>query len=156
MDKFTIIRDTREQNPLSFRATEYCNGHIDQKIEHGDYSLVGLEDKIFVERKASASELARNITEARFDRLLENCANYPYKFIICEFSLQDVINFPYKNGLPKSVVQKIKIRGKFILSKLQNYQIHHGVQVVFCGSRIYAQKYILDLLKKIHNIEHNK
>ena len=52
---YTVIRDTREQEGYTFekftgRYTS-CNGMIIKKLDTGDYSLVGLEDKLCIERK---------------------------------------------------------------------------------------------------------
>ena len=70
-----------------------------------------------------------------------------------EFPFSHLINYPYGCGLPKKVVKKIRIKGGFILSKLQTYQIEHGINLIFCDNKNYAQKYAYNLLKKIHQRE---
>lgn len=151
--KFRIIRDTREQTPWSFRATDYCLGHTDAKVDHGDYSIEGLEHLVFLERKASAAEVAHNIIEKRFEKLLLEAENYRYRFIVCEFSLQDLLNYPHGCGLPKAVMNKIKIKPYFIMSKIHDYQIKHGIHIIFCGNKTNAQQFTLSLFKKIFSIE---
>lgn len=151
--KFRIIRDTREQTPWSFRATDYCLGHTDAKVEHGDYSIEGLESLIFLERKACATEIAHNMIEKRFEKLLNESLNYKYRYIICEFSLQQLLNYPHGSGLPKSVIKKIRIKPFFIMSKIHEYQIKYGIHVVFCENKVYAQQFVLSLFKKINAIE---
>ena len=51
---FTIIKDTREQEGYTFEpsSSRYhtCNGMVLEKLDTGDYSLKGLEDKICIER----------------------------------------------------------------------------------------------------------
>ena len=93
-DKFTVIRDTREKNGWYFKETEYCQGMLEQKLDTGDYSIVGLEDILCIERKGCVSELANNIVDKRFDRELERMEGFKYKFLILEFSLTDLMNFP--------------------------------------------------------------
>lgn len=151
--KFTIVRDTREQQPWSFRATDYCLGHIDKKIDHGDYAIEGFEHLCFIERKASEIELANNITEKRFPKLLLESEKYKYRYIICEFSLDKVLNFPYGSNLPKAVKRRIKISGAYILSKIQDYQIEHGIHIIFCDNKRQAQQFALALFKKIYKRE---
>ena len=62
---FTIIKDTREKQGYTFQPskTQYhvCKGMVSRKLDTGDYSLEGLEDKICIERKASVVELANNV-----------------------------------------------------------------------------------------------
>ena len=149
INKFHILVDTREKTPWNFRASEYCSGSTTGKVEHGDYSILGMEHLIFLERKASPSEIAQNVLEKRFDKLLLNAEKYRYKFIDCEFSFEKLLNYPYGNGLPSSVVKRIKLRGSFLLSRLQHYCLEHNINIVFCDNKSYAQQYTLSLFKKI-------
>lgn len=152
-DKFTIIVDTREQTPWKFRASKYCDGAVVKKVDHGDYSLQGLEHLIFIERKASPAEIANNLIGKRFFNLLLKSEKYKYRYIICEFPLSKVLNYPHGCGLPKSVVKKIRVSGAFIISKLIEIQIEHGVQIIFCDNANHAQKFTLALFKKIFKRE---
>jgi hypothetical protein len=115
-----------------------------------------MKDLIFIERKASPAELAKNIFEKRFERLLENIKDIKYRYIVCEFSIDKLLSFPYGNGLPSYAVNKIRVKGALLLSKLQKYEIDYGVHVVFCSNQIYAQQYILSLFKKIYKLETSK
>lgn len=55
----TILVDTREQTPWEF--SHYSTAK--QKLDTGDYTVSGLEDKLAIERKKSVGEIANNITE---------------------------------------------------------------------------------------------
>ena len=50
---FKIIKDTREQEGYTFQpsSSRYhkCEGMVVRKLDTGDYSLEGLEDKVCVE-----------------------------------------------------------------------------------------------------------
>jgi hypothetical protein len=54
---FMIIVDTREQKPFEFRGIDDHRGHVlevattRRKLDAGDYSILGLEQEIAVERK---------------------------------------------------------------------------------------------------------
>ena len=148
-DKFTIIVDTREQTPWKFRAGAQCEGTVIQKVEHGDYSIKGLEHLVFIERKAAPQEIASNVIAKRFERLLLNAEKYKYRYIICEFPVSKVINYPHGCGLPKSVIKRVRLSGSFILSKLIEISIEHGIHIVFCDSPSHAQKFAMSLMKKI-------
>lgn len=150
---FQVVRDTREQTPWSFRKTEYCLGTIDKKLDHGDYAIAGLEHLVFIERKASEMEVAGNIFEKRFEKLLLASEQYKYRYIICEFPISKLMNYPYNSDIPRAVKKRIKVRGGYLLSKIQQYQIEHGIHFVFCDNKSDAQKFTLSLLKKINSIE---
>ena len=66
---FTIIKDTREQDGYTFESSSSryhtCNGMISRKLDTGDYSIEGLEDKLCIERKASVVEFANNVGHAQ-------------------------------------------------------------------------------------------
>ena len=117
---FTVIKDTREQDGYTFikekaRGFE-CLGMINKKLDTGDYSLLGFEDKICIERKASTSELANNLgkDKYRFLKEIERMRAFPHKFIILEFTLEDLMNFPEGAGIPQENLNSIKITNKYM------------------------------------------
>lgn len=83
----TGIIDTREQKPFSLsplKTTTLC-------LPTGDYSLLGYEHLICVERK-SVSDFVNCMGHGRerFERELERMEAFPYKMIICEGSFVDI------------------------------------------------------------------
>lgn len=148
--KYTVVVDTREKAAYSFKEYDNCTGMVRKKLDTGDYSIEGLEDVICIERKATVTEIANNIVESnhRFDREIERMKDYKHKFIICEFSISDLLNFPENSDLPKSVKDKIKISGKFLLKRLMEFQIYNDVHVVFCGNKENAFYFVASLIKR--------
>jgi len=140
--RFTIIRDTREQTGWNWIASEYCVGTIVTKLDTGDYSLGGLEDRLCIERKRSVSEFATNIVEKRFTRELERMAEFPVAFLICEFDMYDIDIYPEGSGIPRRMFNKIKVRRNFILSKLVEIQTKYNIFVNLCGSDVEMAKQI--------------
>ena len=53
VDKYIIIRDTREKNGWNFDFYESCEAIIDQGLKTGDYTAQGLEEHLVIERKAT-------------------------------------------------------------------------------------------------------
>jgi len=116
---FTIAFDTREQLPFSFQ-----NVRIDRKkafvltkkttLRTGDYSIVGCEDKICVERK-SLEDLYQTLGKGRerFIRELERMQNFERSLIVIEASCEQIMD-PTKKDLlwrskmhPEAVMQSI-------------------------------------------------
>ena len=82
-NKYTIIVDTREQCPIIWKENDNIAGTIVKKLDVGDYSILGLETVISIERKGSCSEFAKNILESRFFRELQKLNdNYKYAFLL--------------------------------------------------------------------------
>ena len=148
-NKFTVIRDTREKSGWDFKETEYCQGMLERKLDTGDYSIEGLEDILCIERKGSVSELANNIVDKRFDRELERMANFEYKFLVLEFSVDDILSFPVGSEIPKKTWNKIRISGRFILKRLAEIQIEHGISVIPCGNNLAAWHVVNSIMKRV-------
>ena len=69
---YKVIKDTREQDGYTFESFTgrytSCKGMVVKKLDTGDYSLEGLEDKLCIERKGRVSELAITINELHIHR----------------------------------------------------------------------------------------
>lgn len=146
---FTIIVDTREQQPWTFE--HYATAH--RKLDTGDYSIEGLEDLLCIERKKSASEFANNIVESRFKDLIFRMSNIKYSFLLLEFDLEDLLVYPIGSTVPKKMWDKIKVGPPFLIKNILELQINHNIIVYFCGDSSNAEKMAEYILKKIYYIE---
>jgi ERCC4-type nuclease len=151
-DDFTIIIDTREQQPWSFEHYAKAN----KKLDTGDYSIEGLEQIIAIERKKSVSEFANNITESRFKDVVSRLSSIKHSFLLLEFDLEDVLIYPVGSNVPKKMWDKIKISPSFIIKHLLELQIYHNIKVLFCGDSDNAEKMAEFILKKVNYIERYK
>lgn len=153
---FTIIKDTREKQGYTFAAsrTKYhvCKGMVVRKLDTGDYSVEGLEDKVCVERKASVVELANNvgISRKRFEAEIERMKEFPHKFLVLEFSLTDLMDFPEGSDVPDREIKNLRVTNKYMLRFLMELQINHNVNVIFCDSKKNAKWTVLSILKRIN------
>jgi hypothetical protein len=96
-----IIRDTREKNGWTFPF--YEDVEIESvKINSGDYTTEILKNKVVIERKATATELANNlgkkVAKARFYREFDRMEKLEKAYIVCEFSESDVYTFESSIG----------------------------------------------------------
>lgn len=150
---FNIIIDTREQHPWVF---ETMNKTV-AKLDTGDYSLEGFEDKFCIERKGSVSEFANNIIEKRFKDVIDRLSKIEHAFLLLEFDLEDILIYPVGSTVPKRMWNKIKISPKFILKHIIEMQIHHNIKVIFCGNAENAEHMALSIMRKIYaNNEQSK
>ena len=125
---------------------------VNRKLDTGDYSIEGLEDKICIERKASVVELANNvgISRKRFEAEIERMKEFPHKFLVLEFSLTDLMDFPEGSDVPNSEIKKLRVTNKYMLRFLMEMQINHNVNVIFCDSKKNAKWTVLSILKRIN------
>ena len=147
--KPTILKDTREQLGWMFEEDDRFAGTRLEKLDTGDYTIEGLHDFFVIERKGNVSEWAGNITQDRFFDELDRLAKIPHAYILCEFSMRDLLNFPLGSGIPKHKQKFVKVTGKFLLSRTLAFQIKYGVKVLFCDNTILGKQVAMGLFKNI-------
>ena len=76
-----------------------------------------------------------------------------HSFIICEFSLQTLMQFPLYSGIPPRYHRRVRGSGEGMLKKLETFKERHGVTTIFCENRIEAQQLSFDILKAVYNNE---
>jgi hypothetical protein len=153
MSKFTVIKDTRERDGWFFLTTDHIDGQVDRKLDTGDYSIVGLEELLCIERKRSVSELAENVGDKRFERELERMKYFKYKFLILEFNMDDIIGFPIGSSIPKSKWNKLRITDKFIMRYISEILVKYGVPTIFAGGKDNAKYIANNIMRRVHEYE---
>lgn len=145
-DPFTIIVDTREQIPWEFGYHNTAK----RKLDTGDYSIEGFEEILAIERKKSVGELATNLSESRFKDVLNRLSKIKHSYMVFEFSLDEVYQFPVGSEIPKRLWDKLKITGNYIIKRLIEIQLEYNIQVVFCDDPSNAEKFTVSLMKRIY------
>ena len=101
--EFVPVIDTREQKPYPLA------GAVVDTLHHGDYSILGMEHLVTMERK-SANDLHGSLTHgrARFRRECEALLKYQYAAIVVEADWQSLLR-PVKNSNanPESIVASL-------------------------------------------------
>jgi ERCC4-type nuclease len=146
---FTIIVDTREQQPWSF--DHYTKAKT--KLDAGDYSIQGLQHLLGIERKKSVNEIANNIIESRFKDAIARLAQLKYSFLLLEFDIKDVLHYPIGSSLPRKLWDKVKISPAFLMKHVLDWQLVHNINVIFCGDSDSAERTAENILKKIYYLE---
>jgi hypothetical protein len=145
INDFTIIVDTREQTPWEFENYATAN----KKLDTGDYSIEGLQDIFAIERKRTVSEIANNITEPRFKDVLERLEKFKHKFILLEFTLNNVMDYPVGSTVPKRMWHTLKITSKYILKYLTEINIKYNIHTIYCGNRDNAEEVAISIMKRM-------
>jgi hypothetical protein len=130
---FVIAVDTREQRPYRFPLFER------RSLKTGDYSIVGLEEQVAVERKRL--EELFTITgrdRERFERELERMADLDFAAIVIEADLPQILRgAAFTHVSPKAVV-----------GSLVSWSIRYRAHVFFAGDRRHANALTCRLLEK--------
>lgn len=134
-----IVIDTREQTPLWPKTSKVVEF---KKLDVGDYSLKGYEDKIAIERK-SPSDLFGSLGKdhARFKRELARAKDYDYFAILVETNYTNIINKEF-DGAHHS-----KMKGYVVAQILFTLHIKYGIPIFMVNGRREAKAYVRELLK---------
>lgn len=146
-DEFTVIVDTREQLPWEFGFHTTSK----KKLDTGDYSIEGFESLFTIERKRSVSEIANNITESRFKDVLKRMGGIPHSFMLMEFNIDEVYNFPVGSDIPKKMWDKLRVSGNYIMKYLTEAQLDYNIHILFCGDPSTAERVAVGIMKRIYD-----
>jgi ERCC4-type nuclease len=134
-----IVIDTREQHPYTFSAYPDVEV-IRATLETGDYSILGWEDQIGIERKASLDELCTCFTQhrQRFERGVHRMRFFERKACIIEDSLPNAIAGRYRS----------KLTSNALIESICAFHIRFNVPFIFAGNRLAAERLTYSLLSK--------
>lgn len=143
LDGFYLIVDTREQNPLFTTTDKYV---VKKYLPAGDYSILGFEDIIAIERK-NLSDLFASLTSERkrFEEEVERLESYVWKGLVIEAEEKEVLE-PYEFSDTKPMQ---------IFSSLCSLDIR-GFHIYYAKSRKKAQDWVLSRLLKFYKYMRTK
>jgi hypothetical protein len=156
--EYWVIKDTREKNGYDFTPFLLCKGTKVSKLDTGDYTIDGLQDRLTIERKASPSEFANNLGKEykRFYNELGRMSKFEAKFLILEFTFDDLIQFPKNSQIPPSLESGVRITGKFMHKRVVEIQLDFNIQVVFAGDKFggffYTQRIMKNMNEKYRDL----
>ena len=129
-----ILIDTREQLPYEFGIPSEVGA-----IPAGDYSIMGLENHIAIERKELNDLIGCLTTDRdRFERELFKGRSLDYFCLVIECSLSDLVNGHYRSKInPKSAIQS-----------LLAFSVRYRLPIFFCENRKYGSRVTESLLCK--------
>ena len=152
MTKYRVIKDTREKRGWYFRADGECLGYIEHKLNTGDYSVEGYEDKISIERKGSIDEFANNVKQPRFFRELERLNKIEHAYLVLEFGMFDLLKYPETSKLNPKQKALLRINAGYLFKQLMKiYNDYPNIKIVFCGGKIHAFLFTQKLFESIIN-----
>jgi len=139
MEGVVIAIDTREQERYGFDASRVTT--VRKALPAGDYSLVGKETEVAVERKSLEDFVATAVhARERFARELRRLASYDFACVVVEASMEDVLLHRYHSGADPRAV----------FGAALSIVVDHRVPVFFCGDRQVACRFVEGLLSLYH------
>lgn len=132
-DEMVVAVDTREQRPWTFPTSQRVT------LTTGDYSAIGLEHRIAIERKSKPDaygSLGRG--RKRFEREWVRLGELDYAAVVIESTLDDFLQPP-----PRSLLHP-----RAAVGTLASWSVRYGVHVMFADDRRHAAAWTLKALGK--------
>lgn len=155
---YTVIKDTREQDGWIFSEFDKCSGMEVKTLNTGDYTLKGYEEVVCIERKGSTAEIAMNLGRKKgpFEHEMERMKYFPFSFIICEFSMTELLAYPELSKVPESLHSQVKVTGKYLLKSLLEFQLWYNTKILFCDNKYNAFIVCNSLFKRLNELFNKK
>ncbi len=132
----TIICDSREQLPFCLDPMRVIRTEEGKGLATGDYTVLGLERVVCVERKSMDDLIGCvGVERERFDREMMRIKAYPHRVVIVEASWSEL-----EKGAWRSRVTAAAAVGSVI------GWIAGGVPFIFAGSRSAAERACMSFL----------
>jgi ERCC4-type nuclease len=128
-----IIVDTREQTPWKFPKEKYDDVElISQKLDQGDYSLVGHEHRVCIERK-NKDDYLMSITSGRqrFERECTRLSEIEFPFIVIEGTISRVLT---------ETILRRRMTPQAVLGTTVSWSMKYGIQYFFVDNWEWAQE----------------
>jgi ERCC4-type nuclease len=123
-----IVVDTREQQPWTFEGQPVTT--VTAKLDAGDYSVLGLEHRVAIERKSLDDWTGTVLRDrSRFYRELALLRAYEFRCVIIEAGVREIMEGRYKSQANPAAV----------LGFVAEVAVGQSVPVYLAGSRAEAQ-----------------
>lgn len=139
MSEPIIVIDTREQLPYEFPGDRI--GSVRRALPAGDYSLLGYESEVAVERK-SLKDLVGTVirNRKRFRSELKKLQDYQAACVVVEADLRDVLDRRYEGG----------VHPHALFGAVVSICVDYSIPVFFVSDRQAACRYVELYLKRFH------
>jgi len=140
--KPTVVIDSQEHMGYRFeRFSNWFAGTVRRRLPIGDYTLLGMEDEIIVERK-TLPDLVKSVIQERegFIQKCKKLSAFKKKCLVIEGSL----------GLLKTPYEDSQAHPNAVLGSLIAAQERWDIPVYFLDNFLLAEEFVASLLSKYH------
>lgn len=144
-----ILQDNHEKLPWDFTIYKDVEEQRLVHLDTGDYTVLGHENSICIERKHSTNEISLNlgIKFKQFKNELIRMESYKHKHVICEFPEHYVLQFPKFSGIPPRKWKWLRMNGKFLYGRLVGVCGDFNINLHFCNNKSEAQDKAIEILR---------
>jgi len=143
---FVVLIDTRERQPLFINSTLDIPDEIKfkrVKLEHGDYSIEGYENKICIERKKQSdfeSYISKEYRQRTLGKLIAMRDGVKWRGLVIEHNYDDLHIDTISPNMTKEKVR----------NHLASLEVHYGLHVFCHRDRETIERKVLDWLSRAY------
>jgi ERCC4-type nuclease len=146
--EYTVAVDSREQLAYAWDGVT-CQTTT---LVAGDYSIIGMERVVCVERKSFADWYGCLTTgRERFENSLHRLAAVRYPLVVIEASMEDFLK-PYTYAARGGIVES-KLPPLVCQNSLLSWQGRYRIPMLLCGERSVASRMTLQHLDVVWRLE---
>ena len=146
--EYVVAVDTREQLPYSWEGVE-CQV---KTLSAGDYSIIGMEQVVCVERKSFADFYGcLTAGRERFENDLHRMASCRYPVVVVEADLTRLLmpfTYAQAGGIATSLVPPLVAQ-----NSLLSWQARYRIPFILCGERSGGSRMTIQHLDTIWRLE---
>lgn len=138
----TVVIDSAEHMGYTFkRFTNWFSGTVRRRLPTGDYTLLGLETEVAVERK-TLPDLVNSVIQERRDfiKKCERLAFFKKKCVVIEGTL----------GMLKTPYAESQAHPNAVLGSIVAVQERWNIPVYFLDTFLLAEEFVASMLSKYH------
>jgi ERCC4-type nuclease len=145
-----IIVDTHEKMPWDLKFYGYKT--VSAHLNCGDYCVEELS--LICERKRSSGELSTNLGKnlRQFEEELKKMEVFKHRYIILEFSREDLMMYPRNSGIPKKYWKRLKFNGNYLFNKLNELAFEYNIEILFFKDRDEAEKGLVKIIQNLKEL----
>ena len=76
---------------------------------------------------------------------------FRWAYIICEFSEDNVREFPINSTVPASKRKYLRMNGKFMRKCLHDYEEKYDIKIIFTNNKEEAEEEALKIIQDVYN-----
>ncbi len=142
---FIIVIDSNEQNPLKFGKIPT----VTKKLDSGDYSILGMEYSVCIERKSQSDFYGSIVGDGR-ERLylmFDRTRGYGFKAFIIECEESEILT-------PE--LTRSRIKPSSVYATIASWEVKHGYHFYYGNRRACAVKVVNWLINYYNMTKHVK
>ena len=78
---------------------------------------------------------------------MERLKRIRWRVIVCEFTMEDIFDFPARSGIPGTKRALLRVTPQFLMKRLNEIFVVHKIPIIFAGRK--GKEYVASLFRRM-------